>query len=253
MGVSCREMVETSNMHFKRDAYPMLSVISYGVDDNNNPKKVYNHLLSEIRVAKDVQFSLAGIKCALETARATVGPKKCLWVQSDGAESQFWSKEMFHCLPRFMNNLPAHDYDSIVWFKTVSGHGKGEIDSSHGCVKQDIVRQYNHLGGCGFDGERLENIGVVDSASQLVNFLQNERKDHFGTLEHKKEDSLGYTLVGRYVSEYVVDPNFDKQSEKISGSRSYHLVKLIKDENNQWEERKLLFKKGRLPITVQEF
>ena len=119
----------------------------------------------------------------------------------------------------------------------------GEIDSSHGCVKQDIVRQYNHLGGCGFDGERLENIGVVDSASQLVNFLQSQRKDHFGTLEFKKEDSIGYSLVGRYISEYVVDPDFVKESEKIAGSRSYHLVKLIKDENNQWEERKLLFKK----------
>lgn len=40
-------------------------------------------------------------------------------------ESQFWSKEMFYCLPRFMNSLPAHEFDSIVWFKTVSGHGKG--------------------------------------------------------------------------------------------------------------------------------
>ncbi|CAG5101533.1 Oidioi.mRNA.OKI2018_I69.YSR.g17183.t1.cds [Oikopleura dioica] len=74
MGVSCREMVETSNMHFKKDACPLLSVISYGVDVNNNPKKVYNHLLSEIRVAKDIQFSLAGIKVALENAVAAVGP-----------------------------------------------------------------------------------------------------------------------------------------------------------------------------------
>ncbi|CAG5096762.1 Oidioi.mRNA.OKI2018_I69.XSR.g14767.t1.cds [Oikopleura dioica] len=207
MGVSAREIQETQTMHFRKDVFPLLSDISYGKCPDGKPRKIYTHLLAEVRTPKDPLFSLAGIKMSLERAYQLYGPKKNLYVQSDGAESQFWSAEMFYTLPRFFNSLDDRfDFETIVWFKTVSGHGKGEIDSSHGCVKRDLTNLYNNLGRNDLNGDGLDVIGLVDSADGLVNYLNNDMKCHFGELESEKMDSRGFYLSGRYISEFKRDP-----------------------------------------------
>ncbi|CAG5105394.1 Oidioi.mRNA.OKI2018_I69.chr1.g2093.t1.cds [Oikopleura dioica] len=227
MGVSAREIQETQTMHFRKDVFPLLSDISYGKCPDGKPRKIYTHLLAEVRTPKDPQFSLAGIRMSLEKAYQLYGPKKNLFVQSDGAESQFWSAEMYYTLPKFFNSLDERfNFQTIIWYKTVSGHGKGEIDSSHGCVKRDLTNLYNNLGRNDLNGDGLDVIGLVDSAAGLVDYLNKDMKCHFGDLHSDKDDSRGYFLSGRYISEFQRDPDLQIAGKTVNGSRSewFHII-----------------------------
>ena len=129
MGVSARELIETQSMHFKKDSYPLLSTIAYGTSPDDKSVKSYYHLMGEVRVQKDCEFSFAGIGMALEKFVEKYGRKERVIVKSDGAEIQYWSRTNFYGLPKFFNNLkdriPSCDFKSVEWYKSTSGHGKG--------------------------------------------------------------------------------------------------------------------------------
>ena len=131
MGVSARELIETQAMHFKKDSFPLLSTIAYGTSPDDRPVKSYYHLMGEVRIQKDCEFSFAGIGNALEKFVEKFGKKENVIVKSDGAEIQYWSRTNFYGLPKYFNNLrdrnPSCDFKSVEWYKSTSGHGKGFI------------------------------------------------------------------------------------------------------------------------------
>ena len=131
MGVSARELCETQTMHFKRDSYPLLSTIAYGTSPEDVPVKIYTHLLGDTRVSKDCEYSFAGIKDALKRFTSRYGERQRVVIKSDGAEVQFWSRSNFYGLPKYFNSLrdsdESLDFQSVEWYKSTSGHGKGSL------------------------------------------------------------------------------------------------------------------------------
>jgi len=95
-----------------------------------------------------------------------------------------------------------------------------------------LTLEYNRLGNSDFRGAALDNFGKVDSCGQLVDYLNGERKDHFGDLADRKPDSQnGYTLTGRFISEFKPDATFRREGHAVSASRSAK-VSHFRDKNN---------------------
>ena len=131
MGVLQQHPVNTAAMHWNKSQWPICSSII-----RCSTSKVNSHLIGSLNASKKLMTPVA-IRRSLEDA--LLGRKlvpegemacrpKTLLLESDGAESEFWSGLIWRQLPEMLNDMMAeHDWnlETVVWLKSVTSHGKG--------------------------------------------------------------------------------------------------------------------------------
>ena len=176
MGISKEWGKELQEQHFQRQTLPFqgfcVNFAIKGIDENNEVyyrlQKTQTFYIAEAKTKDNHTITLSCLEevikthCKDPTYAETFQNAENLLLFGDGSEKQNWHRNIFLGIEKMMQDFqndadPANIFmpnvKRIEFFKTVSGHGKNQLDAAFGTVKQTIRNETQKSGGMLFNPE----------------------------------------------------------------------------------------------------
>lgn len=217
MGISKEWGKELQEQHFQRQTFPFqgfcVNFAIREIDENNENQyrlqKTQTFYIAEAKTKDNHNFTLSCLEEVIRTHRSdpnyadTFINADTLFIFSDGSEKQNWHRNIFLGLETmrqdFQNNhdSPMPNIKRIEFMKTVSGHGKNQLDAAFGTVKQTIRNETQKAGGIRYNKDNPS--GGFENAKDVIRLLEPHRlfNRQYKERPDKPVDRRGFELVER--------------------------------------------------------
>lgn len=220
MGISKEWGKELQAQHFQRETLPFqgfcVNFAIKEIDENNdahyNLKKTQTFYIAEAKTKDNHTYTLSCLEEVIKTHcndpnySETFKNAENLFLIADGSEKQNWHRHMFLGIEKmiydFQNdsdpaNICMPNIKRIEFMKTVSGHGKNQLDAAFGTVKQTIRNETQKAGGSKYNKDNPS--GGFENAMDVIRLLGQHRlfNQQFKDRPDKPVDRKGFELAER--------------------------------------------------------
>ena len=238
MGISKEWGKELQAQHYQRQTLPFQGFcVNFAIErtDENNEvqydlQKTQTFYIAEAATKDNHNYTLSCLEdvikkhCTDETFAETFKSAQTMILIADGCEKQNWHRNLFHGIQTMMQYFqnPDNPQDILLpnvkrveFLKTVSGHGKNQLDAAFGTVKQTIRRETQKAGGVRYDPDNPS--GGFENAMDVIRLLKPHRlfNEQFENRPDKPIDRKGFELIQRntrYFNEIIVKDKYRKFS-----------------------------------------
>ena len=222
MGISKEWGKELQAQHFQCETLPFQGFcVNFAIgetDENNevryNLQKTQTFFIAEAKTKDNHCYTLSCLEETIKTHcndsnyAETFKNAESLFLIGDGSEKQNWHRNLFLGIDTMMSNFQNDDDPAnicmpnvkrIEFMKTVSGHGKNQLDAAFGTVKQTIRNETQKAGGSRYNKDNPS--GGFENALDAVRLLQSHRlfNQQYKDRPDKPVDRRGFELAERNI------------------------------------------------------
>lgn len=220
MGISKEWGKELQAQHFQRETLPFQGFcVNFAIeemDENNETQyrlqKTQTFYIAEAKTKDNHDYTLSCLEevikshCKDPNYSETFKNAESLFLIADGSEKQNWHRNLFlgiktmiHDFQNDINpdNICMPNVKRIEFLKTVSGHGKNQLDAAFGTVKQTIRRETQKAGGSSYNKDNPS--GGFENAMDVIRLLEPNRlfNQQYKDRPDKPIDRRGFELAER--------------------------------------------------------
>ena len=236
MGISKEWGKELQAQHFQRQTLPFqgfcVNFAMEKIDENDEVhydlQKTQTFYIAEANTKDNHIYTLSCLEdvlkvhCTDVNYAETFKNAETLLLIGDGCEKQNWHKNIFLGIETMMKHFQNPENQTeillpnvkrIEFMKTVSGHGKNQLDAAFGTLKQAVRQETQKSGGVRYNPENPS--GGFENAQDVLRLLKTHRlfNTQYENRPDKPIDRKGFELVQRntrYFNEIIVKKKYRK-------------------------------------------